>query len=536
MGVTVEDDVCPKKEEGGQKENEDGAQAEQLDIPQPGVLKLEKMRIVTPDYVREITVPRAKSSPEAPLMHAGDFQRLRAQAKVLTLEERKALLDEKERMKEKLLSESQARKDQMKEWEQQRQQDRRLNDLERDARKRATTLLKHAFELRQESETEVQKANRLILSTRCHALRDAQVQSNIIRRREVEAEEARLDQMMEQERQRALRAEAERCQRQAERTRDHVSSLLTQIRQNEELRQLEAQKRADESRRINEAQMKLQLEELEALRKRTAEQQASRIKLAELNEQLLRSKKEALEEQRDADRKVEEYMRRKAEREAAVEEELRLQRLAREREIAQLRTMQERAQGLEAEQDEMKAQRAQDEVEREWRRKELEAARRKAKEEDDLKKARAEQMLDRRRTIALEIAREKREFERIVKAQREWQEEDERQDRMKKEEAIKHRQAVIKQIQEKEQERIRQRQELFKEIEILKEEEKRCERHIKETMMRKVRELRYGNPNFDSLTKLYLNKVLILVIYFRKDKLPEVYIKEVERQLKLVKE
>lgn len=59
---------------------------------------------------------------------------------------------------------------------------------------------------------------------------------------------------------------------------------------------------------------------------------------------------------------VQEYMRRKAEVEAARERELAQQQLEKEKELARLRAMQKRAADTQAAKDEMNAMRIQDEV------------------------------------------------------------------------------------------------------------------------------------------------------------------------------
>lgn len=55
-------------------------------------------------------------------------------------------------------------------------------------------------------------------------------------------------------------------------------------------------------------------------------------------------------------------MRKKAEREAALEEEYRQQQIAKEQETARLRAMQEKQADLQAQRDEMNAIRVQEEV------------------------------------------------------------------------------------------------------------------------------------------------------------------------------
>lgn len=47
--------------------------------------------------------------------------------------------------------------------------------VEEEAARKATHLLARAHELRQEQEDEIKKCNALILATKCHAIRDAQI-------------------------------------------------------------------------------------------------------------------------------------------------------------------------------------------------------------------------------------------------------------------------------------------------------------------------------------------------------------------------
>nr|CAD7259351.1 unnamed protein product [Timema shepardi] len=249
-----------------------------------------------------------------------------------------------------------------------------------------------------------------------------------------------------------------------------------------------------ECRMINEAQMAMQLDDLKNQKKRVEEQQKMREELRKVNEQLLYFQDLEREEERIADLRVQEYMKQKAKREAAREEELKLQKMAKEREIARLRALQQRQQDLQAEMDELNAQRIQDEVEREWRKKEREAAKKKAEEDIAMKKARELQIQDRRRMQALEIAREKKEFESVLKVQIESAEKSKLENLKKKNETEAYRSAILKQINEKERERIKCRQELFEEGLVKKREEQLREKHMREIMNKKIDEL---SANYD---------------------------------------
>lgn len=56
-----------------------------------------------------------------------------------------------------------------------REEDKMLNEVEEEARKRTMHLLERAYNLKLEQEEEIQKYNRLILETKCRAIRDMQV-------------------------------------------------------------------------------------------------------------------------------------------------------------------------------------------------------------------------------------------------------------------------------------------------------------------------------------------------------------------------
>ena len=103
------------------------------------------------------------------------------------------------------------------------------------------------------------------------------------------------------------------------------------------------------------------------------------------------------------------------EREAAYEKEQEDIRIGKEREVARLRTLQERARDEQAERDALRAKRAQEDAEREWRSKEAGEARTKAETESMLKRARAQQMSQKEHFLAVQAQRERADFERVLK-------------------------------------------------------------------------------------------------------------------------
>ncbi|XP_075210532.1 cilia- and flagella-associated protein 45-like [Lycorma delicatula] len=383
-----------------------------------------------------------------------------------------------------------------------------LTELEEEANRRANHLLQRAFELRQEQEDEIKKCNALILGTKCHAIRDAQIAEKMLIQRELDEEEKRLEMMMEEERLRAVREQEKKKETEAMKKKMFTKALLEQIKDNEIQKEMHAETIEEEARLANEAAMQIQLDELNAFKEKQKEQARLRHEMNLINEQLRQIAATEREENRLADLKVQEFMRNKAELEKQREEEANQLRIAKEKELARLRSMQERAADVQAQKDEITAQRIQDDVERRWRHKEREDALRRVKENEELKKARQQQVEDRRRCQAVEIQREKEETEKIARVNLEAikREQEERMRRLCA--TDEHRMTLLKQINEKEKERIKQRQQQFQEGVAIKLEEKKRNEMLHDTMIKKMAQI-------------------------RSHRVPEKYVREVERQLKL---
>ena len=108
------------------------------------------------------------------------------------------------------------------------------------------------------------------------------------------------------------------------------------------------------------------------------------------------------------------------EREQAFEKEQERIRIEKEKEVARLRSQQERASDEQAERDALRAKRATEEAEREWRRKEAAEARHKVEVEAMLKAARSQQMQQKEHYLAVEAQRERAEFEKVRTYHSNW--------------------------------------------------------------------------------------------------------------------
>ena len=116
-----------------------------------------------------------------------------------------------------------------------------------------------------------------------------------------------------------------------------------------------------------------------------------------------------------ADLKVLEYQKDKAIREAAYEAEQEKKRMDKEREVARLRSLQERAHDLQAEKDALRAKREQERKEREWREKEKQEAIKKKNTDEEMRVAREWQVKNKEHFMAVEAAKDRAEFERVLK-------------------------------------------------------------------------------------------------------------------------
>lgn len=463
------------------------------------------------DGTRQLIVPNRESTESPGIWPKSEFLRLKQQAHVITQKDRMAMIEEAERKKFQLISESEKRKEALQRaaLEQKAKQGSKLAVVETEAAIKNQYVLQRAFELRQEQEDEIKNANGLILATKCLAIRQAQILEKELIHKELQEEDQRLDMMMEQVRQRAIKDEEERKHKKEKRNKRHVKEVSQQIYENEVQRLVEAERKEEESRNINKALIAMQREDAEKLKQKRLEQKQTRDELNQANAENEHYKLVQNEEQRIADLRVQEFMRNKAEREAIREAELAEAKAAKEREIARLRAQQETAQDQQAAVDELNALRIQEEVERQWRENEIAAAKKRKEQLEEMRLGRERQIEDLRKAQAMEIERDEKEFHQVAKVQNDLYQKDLEKRRQKKEAAIRHRKELLKQINDKEKERIVQHKAKFEEGGTLRMEQEVRSIHIQNILKKKVQRLRENN-------------------------IPDNFVRDIERQLKLI--
>ncbi|XP_018051641.1 PREDICTED: cilia- and flagella-associated protein 45 [Atta colombica] len=453
---------------------------------------------------RKYLIPSKEPTVYPKIMTRKEYEDLKERSRMITKEERQTAVETAEKEKERLTKESLARKEAIRvmDMKKDREKDPRTREIEEEAKKRTMHILERAYNMRLEQEQEIQKCNRLILETKCRAIRDAQIAEKKLMGQEILEEEKRLNDMIEEERRWAIKEESRKEEEKAAERLRFAKILKEQIIENEEQRILEFEKKQEESQLINLNNIAWQQDEIEKLRNKEIENAKVRQELAEGNEQLKHFKAMEEEENRIIDLRIQTYHRLKEEREAKKEEEQRLERLKKEQEKTRIAMRTVQAHELQAQIDEINAARVQEEVEREWRRKEKEEALKKLKAQRILQKEREKQINNKRIMQAIEIERERREFERIVRVQQAAFYKEKKELEQKQQQALIHRNEILKQVNEKERERIVERQKMFEEGLAIRAETAMRKKKLQDAMERKCQEMRENN-----VSDIYINEV-----------------------------
>ncbi|XP_033641506.1 cilia- and flagella-associated protein 45-like [Asterias rubens] len=452
--------------------------------------KKETVQVITKDLIRNLIVPQDDPSGQSVVLPFCEYQRIINAARVLTHEERIAAEQHRQKEKEAIQEASNDRKLQMQALDRARQKNEKLNDLDEEARQKAEYLLQKAKEQQEEQEDEIKHLNELILNAKCHAIRDAQILEKGQIKGEMTDEEKRLDLMMEVERQRALQLQEEIESQKKEERYEGASQVLTQIAQREEERLLDQERKDQEALHMLKYLEKLQVEDLKDLERKHEMTLEAQKEIARANQEAEEQRIRRQEQEKMADLKVTEYMKKKAQREAEFEAEQERIKLEKEKEIARLRAMQERAKDYMAEKDALRAKRNQEQREREWRQKEKEEAKKKAETEQMLKIAREVQVQNKEHFLAVQAKRERHEFERVLKAQNEAMHKENSEEVDHHMKRLDHAEEVRRQIREKEQLKVAERHSFFEEGVRINEEARARRNKLDSIKQKKLSELR----------------------------------------------
>lgn len=423
----------------------------------------EVIQVITKDMIRKLRVPREDPSGRTLVMRTNQFSRIRNASRVLTKQEKESLEQERKVERTQALDGAAKRKDFMQKMEDKRKQNEKLSDLEQEAKEKSQYLLQKAQEQMEEQEDEIKKLNETILNAKCHAIRDAQLIEKADIKKEIEEEDKRLDEMMENDRVLALKEYEERDNTKRLQRLMGAQVLHKQIEEKEQHNLLEQEKKDQETKAMLQYLEKLKEEDMAALEKKRSVQKAVMEDVERSNNEIQAIKEERKARAEMEDKKVMEYLKSKATREELFEQEKERARLEKEREIARLLKQQERAKDEQAEKNALRARRNHEEAEREWRRKEKEDAIKKAQMEKSLKDARQTQVENKEHFLGVQAARDRAEFEKVLNAQRQQQLKDEHAVNEFLAKRAVYAEDVRSQIRAKEKERVQGRQAFFEE-------------------------------------------------------------------------
>ncbi|KAM5129884.1 cilia- and flagella-associated protein 45 [Mantella aurantiaca] len=452
--------------------------------------KPEKIRIITSDLIRDLVVPSEDPSGLSIIMSPLDFRRIRSSARVVTKEEREVAVQAFKEEKEAAIEAVNERKNYMKQKEMLRRKNEKLSDLEEEAQQRAQYLLQRANTMRMEQEDEIKKLNEMILNAKCHAIRDAQMVERKVITHELEEESKRLDQMMEVERQKAIKMQEEiEEMRKHERVRGKLH-VIQQMSENEETRLLREEQREQEAQQMLQFLEELQMEDYKDMERKRMEQLEIQAEIKHINAENERKKIERKEQERLADLRVLEYTKQKMAREAEYEVEQEKIKKEKEMEVARLRALQERAHDHRAEQDALRAKRNQEAMERSWRQKEKEEAVKRAEVDAMLREARLDQVSQKEHFLAVQAQRDRAEFERVLKVQHSLAEKELEEQEEKSSQLRRHAGELRRQVRQHEQRQVQDRISYFQEGKRLDEEARQRRARLDQLKQKKLEELR----------------------------------------------
>ncbi|XP_047035345.1 cilia- and flagella-associated protein 45 [Helicoverpa zea] len=442
---------------------------------------------------RKLLIPKRRPNYYPAIMHKSEFDRLKKQAKIVSQEEQLAAMHAQETAIQKAAKASEARKQQLKKNLKPQPGAETATgtaDPELEGPDQAAHTLSRAEMLRADDMQGPRLCNRIILASKCHAIRDAQITEKELIKKELDEEQRRLDAIMEENRTRAVtRGEEEEERRQRLRLQN-LAALKEQIQAHETAKIMEAERIEEESIRVNQANIAMQIDEAQKLKEKHQRQHKLKEMLDQGNAELLYYKQLQNEEERIMDLRIANFLRQKQERESKNREEAEAVKAAKQKGIDHISKAQKAEQELKEELERIRNLKIQEDVEREYRRRERDAAIKRNREMKQLHEARVQQINDIHRLIAREIAKDEQSFNNAARQNEEYIRKEKELDDKRKARIEQHRQAIMKQINDKERARADLREKIHNEGVALRMEQEQQEKYEKAIIKEKVAEMR----------------------------------------------
>uniref|UniRef100_A0A8D8RI61 Cilia- and flagella-associated protein 45 n=1 Tax=Cacopsylla melanoneura TaxID=428564 RepID=A0A8D8RI61_9HEMI len=376
-----------------------------------------------------------------------------------------------------------------------------MEDFQRD-----NLLISRAIELQREREDEMKLCNSLLLMSKCQTIRDAQVAEKTLIAKELRAVELDLDRIMEEDRVKAIAVQDKLREEEEMKKRHQFESLTKQMTLNKQLRDMAVCAVEQERQRMRQIEERRK-QELENERKeKLIEQERRKKEIDETNQELKRIKEEEKEQEVMLNSKIQNILKVKLAAEERQANEKRQIQLLRDKEFARLEKERKRNDVTAQAQYEIKCRKVQEECDREWRRRELEEVRRRNKMASELNQCRRQQEEHKQLCQARELER-MRELENTLEQQRREAEEKEKEKEIRrKQKMLNYRRNLQKLMEDKRSQKQKQNEDNLEDGRKMREEQKNRIEGLKTSIERKIVEV-------------------------RNQKVPEKYLKEVEKQL-----
>ncbi|XP_014291245.1 cilia- and flagella-associated protein 45 isoform X2 [Halyomorpha halys] len=465
------------------------------------------VRVVTRDYVRDIIIPEKGDTARNLILCKSELDKLEAVQETEGIDKCEELKKQREQYELEAAASDKRKRELKKHFVIYREMGPVLNKLEYVAKLKANLLLQKAKAVRQEDHDDIKLCNKLLLGTKCQAIRDAQIMERKQIKEELEQEERRLEEMMEQERLKKLAKEKEEFLFRQKKREDYINSLDEQVKRNLLEREMEAEKQLEEAMILNEAVMQSRIDYLKQEEEKKMKKEKIRKEINKMNEQVLNLLDEEKEKAKLADLKIQELMKKKAEEEQKREDELLREKREREKELAKMRKAQQLHSDDIEKREADRAKRIQEQYEEQWRKKERKEYEDKVKANEKLKEDRRLQVEEKQRAQARERERELEEVARLQMMEEEMRQKEKEQQEEKRRAKEEYKAQLLKQMNEREKERIASRRVIFADGVVEEMDLKLNQQSLKDNMKRKVAEI-------------------------RTHKIPEKYIKDVEKKLR----
>ncbi|CAO1404069.1 unnamed protein product [Diamesa tonsa] len=469
----------------------------------------EIVRIITRDGVRDLLVPSVKPNSYPEVWQERELTRLKTKAKVQSVEDKMDEIQKRLDVNQRLKEESEQRKQKLREIDTAKVS--KLDELKDSLLVDETisvNLLDRAFLAKQEQEEEVKRANRLILATKCHVIRDAQIAEKNEIAREYRNEDLRLEKIMSEERDKALIEEEIKREDGRKVLLKYSEDIRKQLRERETTRAKEVERIEEEAIAMKRAVEVMNKEEQEKTKIRVEKTRKIRHELQKSSQWSSYFKNLEFEEERIAELKIQEYMRQKLEREKQLALEKQLAKEEKEKEYERIIFRQQKLMESKTEKNELEYRRQREQVEREFRKREKEAAIKKREMGIAVSKARAVQLEEVKRQRAIQIQRDEADFKTFVDKLKVEKDREEQRKKMRHVNKYQYRDEIISQMTQKQLNKRELEEKAKRERIAVVEAEKQREQNIKSVIRNKIEDMKRNN-------------------------IAEKFIKDVERQLHL---